>query len=143
VGENAIYEDIEFDFVMTDDRTSEEEVRTVVAHYPGEAALMILFATIGAGGITDGRMVFDFLSQTFSPQDFEFIKKMLSRNLMSLDMLQEMIEELFDEEVGWLGGFPTQQQSDSPPTRGRTGTRSTGRVPGKGSTQPASPPDAS
>jgi len=117
------------------------EKHDLVAHYPGDGAVTLLMAASSADGGAQMIVgtIFATLEQTFSAEDYRFIRQRVLSEELTIDMMMEMFQSLIEE---WTS-FPTQRSSDSPQSPPTTGTRSTGRSPGKGSTQRNSPPVAS
>lgn len=128
------------DFVPDPENEGEEiPVETVVtANYPGDGVLTLLFAANAPDADTSELIgvVLNTLKTMFSREDYRFLRKRLADEQVDIGTLMALISDAME---AWTA-FPTQPQSDSQPSRRSTGTRSTGRAPGKGSTLPASAP---
>lgn len=113
----------------------------VVAHYPGDGVLTLMMATLGDQSSDASALgaLFEILEASFSPADYRFLRDRLKSEEISPELLTEIAQDMVE---GWLS-FPTQPSSDSARSRPTTGVRSTGRAPGKGSTQQGSLPAAS
>jgi hypothetical protein len=116
--------------------------REVTAHYPGDGRLTLMLATAGSAESADasdmavaGEM-FKVLQHSFDEPDYRFIRKLVADEKLPLDLLAEMMRDMMER---WTA-FPTKPSSGSASSPRGTGTRSTGRSPGKGSIQQRSLP---
>jgi hypothetical protein len=127
---------LQFELASSDGKTQEQ----YLALPPTEAQVAVFAAAFGTDAPEKDRMaaVIDFLRGTLHKDDFAQIRNRL------LDRNDELDFGLMVEIVGWLmeemTAFPTQQSSDSTPSRAATGPRSTGRAPSKASTRSISAP---
>lgn len=149
VEENA-YPPIQYEFIDPEIPEPKEEgdpsnVRLVTAHYPGDGRLMMLLATAGSAASASasemevaGEM-FEVLQHSFDTPDYRFIRSLVASGRLPIDLVGEMIRDMMER---WTT-FPTKPASGSPQSPQATGTRSTGRSPGKGSIQQRSLPGAS
>lgn len=118
---------LEYEFL-----TPEGDARTVTARFPGDGALMLLIAASGGeDGMAAATELFALLAETFDEADMAFLKKSYRSAILDTDMLMDLVMDMVER---W-SSFPTQPPSDSSPKRPSTGTKSTGRAPGKGSTR--------
>lgn len=106
-----------------------------------------LFAAAQAdkSGPKQVKSIFDMVEAMLGEEALEHIKDLVQRRAIDIDDLfgggtdlnpnAGLIDSILEE----LGGRPTQPSTDSSPSRGTGGRRSTGRTPGKGSTRSSSP----
>lgn len=140
------YEPRDYRFVSATDFTDDPEnpgqeiplETTITAHYPGDGVVTLLFAANAPDADPSELVgvVMTTLKAMFSREDYRFIRKHLSDEQIDLPTLMAIISDAME---AWTA-FPTQPQSASSRSQRSTGTRSTGRAPGKGSTQPVSTP---
>lgn len=128
------YEPLEYEFVDIID--GKKTTRSVVATYPGDGAMALLQ---GRAADNPTGELFSFLSRVLKHSDFRFIEQGFAKDKIALEHIMAMVQDMVEE---WTS-FPTQQPSVSTPSRPRTGTRSTGRAPGAGSTRSSSRQDGS
>ena len=119
----------------------EGEKKELVAHYPGDGALTLLMAASGpdSGPQEIASVTFATLEQTFSEADYRYIRQ----RVMSQELPVETVMEMFMAFIEEWTSFPTRRSSGSAQSQPTTGTRSTGRSPGKASTRAASLPAGS
>lgn len=112
--------------------------RQVVANYPGDGVMSLMLASVGSDSseIEALASIYSFLQSSFNTSDYRFLRRLVRDEELDYDLLMDLVQDMME---GWLA-FPTQPQSDSPPSPQATGTRSTGRVRGPGSTQQNSLP---
>ncbi len=112
--------------------------REVVANYPGDGVMSLMLASVGsdASEIEALASIYSFLQASFSNSDYRFLRRLVRNEELDYDLLMDLVQDMME---GWLA-FPTQPPSDSQPSPQATGTRSTGRVRGPGSTQQTSLP---
>jgi hypothetical protein len=127
---------VEFTLESTD--SEGEVVRTDVFHArrPTDERLFILAAMAGdedAGGAEEAAVTLDLLKDILSAEEFKTLKTRLldPEDDVDMDMLQEVLMWL----VGEWASFPTEPSSDSSTSQDASGTKSTGRVRGPGSTR--------
>lgn len=134
------YEPIEYDFEreipIEDSDEVEIEVTTVVMNWPGKGQLTLMIAD-SAENQTAAMM--NLFKKTLSPSHLRFIRAGLASEEITIAQLQEMVVDAVEE---W-STFPTKRRSASTASPQRTGTRSTGRSPGAGSTRSTSSRGAS
>jgi hypothetical protein len=135
-------EDLEYEFEEPVEDIEGEEaeepqpvIRTVIAHYPGDGAVMMLLASAGDDiNFTDKLgEVMSFIASSVSSSDMRYIRAGIRSGDIGSEVLLEMMSDMVEQ---WTT-FPTKPSSASGKSPGSTGTRSTGRSPGKGSTLPA------
>lgn len=102
-------------------------------YLPTTSQLALLMAAHADGDEQETTVgLLKFMEGVFDPASYRALRKRFNDRTDPLDLmkLMEIVTELVKE---WTG-FPTKPLSDSPPSPSKTGARSTGRVPGKGST---------
>lgn len=131
----------EFDPPKEEGKKPKAKETVVTAHYPGDGNMTLFLAALGADDaeIDTLASVFSILENSLTPEHYKFLRQRLRAEEIDSNTLVAMVEDMME---AWLL-FPTQPSSDSPKSRGTTGTRSTGRAPGTGSTQQGSLPAAS
>lgn len=108
------------------------------AQRPGEGTLMLFMAyTVDDSEDSRGQVLqlLRLFEKILGAEGFKRFRKLIDDGHLAPSGLINIFEWLMEQ---WAD-FPTQPSSDSPTSRPKTGARSTGRVHGKGSTQPASP----
>jgi hypothetical protein len=142
-----------FTLDWVEDLTEEQEAEGVEAEVirsdtfhatmPTEERLFLVAAMLGdednAGAEAAG--VMELLRDILPPAEFKVMRTRLADPADSVDMetLQEVLEWLMEK---W-STFPTEQSSASSKSPTTSGTKSTGRAPGPGSTRSTSPSIAS
>ena len=127
---------IPFELVGSD-RVTQEEYEALP---PTEAQIAVFAAAFGTDAPEKDRMsaVIDFLRGTLSREHFLRLRERL------MDRDDELDFALLVDIVGWLmeqvTSFPTQQSSESTPSRQPAGPRSTGRARSTASTPSVSAP---
>lgn len=131
---------VEFTLGTTDGEVDEEgepvytESVDFHAAMPSEESLFLIAALAGsddASAAQEAAAIMDIFREALPEEEFTTLKKRLRTGLTSLSTLQEVMAFLMEE---W-SGFPTEPQSASVSSPGRTGTKSSGRVRGPGSTR--------
>lgn len=135
--ERPVYEFV--DEVVSVDENGDEQVersvRQIETSYPGEGPLALMIASINTDSSENPiGAALAFLDTTMSQADYRFIRKALRENRVDFDMLMDMIQDMVET---W-STFPTKPQRGSTRSQPATGTRSTGRAPGSGSTRSSS-----
>lgn len=130
---------IEF-FLQTEDE--DENGNTVVirrdefhARMPTEEQLLVLFAQGGRSDATaadETAAMFDTFKTILPPNEYRVLMKRF-KDPDDPDVDAEVVAEIFEWLLEQWQDFPTSQPSGSSQSRGSTGTKSTGRVRGKGS----------
>lgn len=112
--------------------------RTIVAQYPGDGSISLFLAAMGADAeeVDVLATLFSLLENMFNTSDYRFLRKLIRTEELEYENLMELIADAME---GWMA-FPTQRASASTRSPQQTGTRSTGRVRGPGSTQLTSAP---
>ena len=129
----------ETEIVVVDDQEVERPAeRTVTANYPGDGTISLFLAAMGADAeeVDILATLFSFLENAFNQSDYRFLRKMIRSEELEYEQLMELIADMME---GWMA-FPTQPASVSQRSQRPTGTSSTGRVRGPGSTQQSSAP---
>lgn len=116
--EKAEYEPIEYDFedpdAVVDPELSEKKqqaarVRTCVARYPGEGAMITMAASVGMSDIelsNPAGALFVFLGQVFDTADYKFLRDQVKKSRLDLRaQLMPMVGDMMEE---W-SGVPTKQ----------------------------------
>jgi len=130
---------------LTEDQEADgiepEVIRSDTFHVtrPTDERLFLVAAMVGDedGVGSEATAVMDLFRDSLPPREYSILRSRLADpdDSVDLDVLQEI--------VGWLmeqwSDFPTQQSSDSSGSPTSTGTKSTGRVRGTGSTHSTSP----
>lgn len=121
--------------VPFDIEQADRSVHRITANYPGDGAFMLLMAVNGpdTAAVEYLGTLMSFVQKMFSREDYRYIRECISNEEMSIDQLGELIWAAM-EEWGETSDFPTQPDSDSSLSPQATGTQSTGRVRGPGST---------
>jgi hypothetical protein len=106
------------------------------ATMPSEERLFLLAALAGdedSDGAAEAAATMDLLRDALPTAEFRILKRRLgdSEDIVDITMLQEILMWLVEE---W-STFPTEPSSASSASPPSTGTRSTGRVRGAGSTR--------
>lgn len=111
---------------------------TVIANYPGDGTISLFLAAMGSDAeeVDVLATLFNFLERAFNRNDYRFLRRLVRDEELEYEHLMELIADMME---GWMA-FPTKPASASPQSRAQTGTRSTGRVRGPGSTQQSSLP---
>jgi hypothetical protein len=117
--------------------------RVVVMEYPGDGMFsqLVAFISLGSGqGVKQLSTFYAMLEKSFPHEDdFDFLVAKLRNEELTYDQMFDIVQGAMEL---W-STFPTKSSSASPATPRKTGTRSTGRSPGKGSIQPTSRPAGS
>jgi hypothetical protein len=128
---------VEFVLTTLDAEDEEKVLRQDLFHAtaPTEESLFLLAAAAGDedGGVTsEAAAVLGVFRQALPEKEFRVLRERLKdpEDDVDIAMLQDVFAWLMEE---WAG-FPTVPSSDSPVSPPKTGTRSTGRAPGRGST---------
>lgn len=112
--------------------------RSVTATYPGDGAISLFMAAMGADAdeVDVLATLFSFLESAFNRADYRFLRRMVRDEELEYEQLMELISDMME---GWMA-FPTKPASGSTRSPQSTGTPSTGRVRGPGSTRQNSAP---
>jgi hypothetical protein len=131
---------VEFELVSETGKVDEEGnpiLKSDIFHasMPSDERLFFLAAMAGdedAGVAAEAAATIDLLKSALPEEEFKTLRSRLldPDDDVDMEMLQEVIPWLMEE---W-SGFPTEPSSDSSASQGNSGTKSTGRAPGKGST---------
>lgn len=111
---------------------------TFHAKMPTDERLFLVAALIGDDdGGSEAAGVMELLRDILPPKEFKVLKARLAdeKDSVDIEVLQEVLEWLMEK---W-SDFPTEQSAASSKSPTSTGTKSTGRVHGKGSTHSGSP----
>jgi hypothetical protein len=135
---------VEFTLESTDAEGETVRSDTFHAKRPTDERLFMLAAMAGdenAGGAEEAAVTLDLLKDILPEDEFKIVKSRLldETDDVDMDMLQDVLMWLVEE---WAS-FPTEPSSDSLASQGASGTKSTGRVRGQGSTHSPSPSTAS
>lgn len=135
---------VEFTLESTDAEGEVVRSDTFHAKRPTDERLFLLAAMAGdedADGAQEAAVTLDLLKDILSEAEFKTLKARLLDDTddVDMDMLQDVLMWLVEQ---WAS-FPTEPSSDSSVSQGASGTKSTGRVRGPGSTQSVSPSIAS
>lgn len=129
---------VDFFLTWVDDEDPEKVIREDVFHAtaPTDERLFLLAAAAGDedGSVaTESAAIMDLFRDVLPPDEFRTLRSRLKdpEDDVDLEMLQDVTAWLMEE---W-STFPTEPSSASSTSRPRTGTRSTGRVRGPGSTR--------
>lgn len=123
--------DFEDEIEVEDSDEVEIVVTTVTMSYPGKGALTMMVVDSNEN---QSAAMMAFIRKCVSAADYRFIRAALGSEKVTMPQLQEMV---MDAVEAWAT-FPTKQRSGSTRSPQRTGTRSTGRAPGAGSTRASS-----
>lgn len=117
---------------------------TFHATQPTDERMFFIAALIGnedneAGAAT---ALMELLKDSLPKEEWRTFRKRLD-DPDDLDLTLETVEDIVEVLMTEWSGFPTGPSSDSSPSQTPSGTKSTGRVRGEGSTSSASPSIAS
>lgn len=123
-----------------------EVVSTDVFHatQPTDERLFIIAAMIGdeENEAASATALMELLKDSLPKDEYRVFRKRLA-DPDDVDLTMETVEDIVEALMESWSGFPTGQSSDSSTSRTSSGTKSTGRVRGTGSTSSASPSIAS
>jgi hypothetical protein len=127
---------IEFTLESTDEKGEVARSDSFHAKRPTDERLFLLAAMAGdedAGGAEEAAVTLDLLRDILPEPEFKILKARLldDQDDVDMDMLQDVLMWLVEE---WAS-FPTEPSSDSSVSQDASGTKSTGRVRGPGSTR--------
>lgn len=134
-----VYKPVPFDLQQADGT-----VRRVEANYPGDGSFILLMAVNSPDASSAEYLgtLMSFVGKMFSREDYRYIRERISDEELDISQLGEIIWAAM-EEWGETSDFPTKPDSGSSTSPQPTGTSSTGRVRGPGSTLSASEAPAS
>lgn len=132
----------EFTLAWMDEEDPDVAVRSDTFHatQPSDEKMFLLAAMAGdedASGAADAAATMQLFRESLPSGEFSTLRERLKDDAdpaVTLDVLQEVVAYMMGE---W-SGFPTEPSSDSSVSPPKTGTTSTGRVRGKGSTRSTS-----
>lgn len=104
---------------------------------PTEEQLMVLMARGGSTDATNAdemASILDFFKNVLTPRGYKVLMGRFT-DPNDLDVDAETLIDVFEWLLGEWQDFPTMSPADSTGTRASSGTKSTGRVRGKGSTR--------
>lgn len=143
---------VAFTLDWVEDLTPEQEAEGVEAQVirsdtfhatqPSDERLFLIAAILGdEDGGGEPAAVLELFRDSLPRNEFRILKARLAdpEDSVDLDVFKDVLEWLMEK---WAD-FPTQQSAASSPSQTSTGTNSTGRVRGQGSTRSASPSTAS
>ena len=112
---------------------------------PSDSRMLMLMATFRKGSAVQNMAgeLLDTFSAMLSDEDFASLRERLDGEDDKRVELEDLVDLFGILMERWSDGFPTQPSSGSSTPRPRTGGRSTGRSPGKGSTRSTSTSPAS
>lgn len=135
---------VTFALDRTDDEYNVIESDIFHATQPTDERLFLIAAMVGdedAVG-SEATATLELLRDSLPPDEYRTLRRRLADpddQDATLEVVQEVIEWLMEQ---WTA-FPTQPSSDSSTSQTPSGTKSTGRAPGRGSTRSTSPSHAS
>jgi hypothetical protein len=117
------------------------------ANLPTTTQMILLSTTAEADGGTLRAMInasLQFLEGIMLDDSYPRFRRLMSKGIITQGLLIGGDGTNEQGVIDWIvsqvsGGRPTQPSADSSPSQKPAGTRSTGRAPGKGSIQSASP----
>ena len=128
--DKKVYDPIPFDLEQADGT-----VHRVEAKYPGDGSFILLMA-VNSPDATSAEYLgtlMSFVQKMFSREDYRYIRARIADEELDIDQLGQIIWAAM-EEWGETSDFPTKPESGSSTSQQPTGTSSTGRVRGPGST---------
>lgn len=113
----------------------------LTANYPGDGTLMLAVSDITDedSGVNSMSSILSILRGALSDSDYRTLRGWIRSGALDVPTLGDILSDLME---AWTS-FPTKPSSGSLQSQPTTGTKSTGRVRGAGSTLPPSPQDAS